>query len=74
MKPATKTLVRLAKAAASAHAKATAANARWVAAFRDEYGHDDISDLLVEVIDYNTGGTDILTSKYIGDNSRAGQS
>lgn len=52
---ASKTLVRLARAAAKAHAKAAAAQAAWVEAFEAEYGHDDISDVLVSVIDYASG-------------------
>lgn len=49
---ASKKLVRLARLAANAHAKAAIANREWVNAFKDEYGHDDISDALVEIIDY----------------------
>lgn len=52
---ASKTLVRLARAAAKAHAKAAAAQAAWVEAFEAEYGHDDISDVLVSVINYASG-------------------
>lgn len=71
---ASATLVRLAKNAAKAHAAAAKANALWVAAFRAEYGHDDISDALVEVIDYSQVGIDILTPEFIGKHSEAGHS
>lgn len=49
---ASKNIVRLARAAAIANAKAAAAQSAWVEAFQAEYGHDDIADVLVSVIDY----------------------
>ena len=45
----------------------------WIEAFREEYGHDDVSDMLVEVIDYG-GDTSMLTREYIHENSREGES
>lgn len=71
---ASKNLVKLAKAAAKASAKATAANNAWVDAFRAEYGHDDISDALVEVVDYSSGNTSMLTQKFIDEHSAQGRS
>lgn len=67
-------LVRLARKAAVAHAKAAEANRAWVAQFEAEFGHNDISDVLVEAIDYSNGNTSILTSDYITQHSKAGQS
>lgn len=68
---ASKELVRLAKAAAKASAKAGAANRAWREAFAAEYGHDDISDALVEVVDYSTGDASVLTAQYIDKHSAA---
>ncbi|HHX4472846.1 TPA: hypothetical protein ACVBCY_003831 [Aeromonas hydrophila] len=62
-----KELVRLAKAAQKAQVKANEAHQAWVDAFRAEYGHDDISDPLVEAIDYGRGGT--ITAEFIEANS-----
>lgn len=70
---ASKKLVRLAKAAAKATAKATEAHTAWAEAFRSEYGHDDISDALVSVIDYG-GDADVLTAEYIDANAAPGMS
>jgi hypothetical protein len=74
MKPASAKLVEAAKAAARAHAKAAEANRAWVDAFRAEYGHEDISDALVECIDYASGNGDVLTGAFIAENSSPGQS
>lgn len=74
---ASKKLARLAQAAAKANAKAAAAHSAWVEAFQAEYGHDDISDVLVSVIDYASGegnhGED-LTSEFIAAHSAPGMS
>ncbi len=67
-------LVKLAKAAAVAHGKASKANKKWVDAFREKYGHDDISDPLVEAIDYSNGNSDTLTMGFIEINSKPGES
>ncbi len=69
-----KELVRLAKAAQRAQEKANEAHQAWVEAFRAEYGHDDISDALVEVIDYARGGTASITAEFIEANSAPGMS
>lgn len=71
---ASKELVRLAKAAAKASAKAGTANRAWREAFAAEYGHDDISDVLVEAVDYSMGDTSVLTPQYIDQHSAAGHS
>ncbi len=71
---ASKKLVRLAVAAAKANAKAHAATRAWVNAFREEYGHDNISDALVEVIDYASGDTNYITAEFIEENSSPGMS
>lgn len=73
---ASKKLVRLAKAAAKAQTKANAAQRAWVEAFKAEYGHDDISDALVQLIDYATGDGDdeAITSAFIDDHSSPGMS
>ena len=67
-------LVKLAKQAATASAKAGIANRVWRDAFESEYGHADISDVLVEVIDYSTGSTSMLTAKFIAEHSKPGRS
>lgn len=67
--------MRLARAAAKAHAKAAAAQAAWVEAFEAEYGHDDISDVLVSVIDYASGEGDHgegITAEFIDAHSAPG--
>jgi hypothetical protein len=71
---ASKKLLRLAKAAAKASANAAAAQKAWVEAFQAEYGHDDISDTLVSVIDYANGNSEILTAEFIEANSAPGKS
>jgi hypothetical protein len=74
---ASKSLVRLAKAAAKASAKANAAQQAWVDAFEAEYGHNDISDVLVSVIDYASGEGDHgdeLTAEFIDAHSAPGMS
>jgi len=71
---ASKNLVRLARLAAKAHAKAARANREWVDAFQDEYGHNDISDALVEIIDYSSGDVSTLTADFIDANSLPGKS
>ena len=71
---ASKKLVRLAQSAAKASAKAAAAQSAWVLAFKAEYGHDDISDVLVSAIDYAAGGSELLTAEFIDANSEPGQS
>lgn len=71
---ASKKLLRLAQAAAKASAKAAAAQKAWVEAFQAEYGHDDISDALVSVIDYSNGDSEILTAEFIEAHSAPGQS
>jgi hypothetical protein len=75
MKPkrASAKLVRAAKVAAAAASKSHEANRKWVELFRAEYGHDGISDALVEVIDYSTGNTDMITAEFIAENSRPGE-
>lgn len=70
---ASKHLVRLARNAARAAIKSARAQAEWVDAFREEYGHDDISDALVEIIDY-AGNPELLTAEFIEDNSGKGNS
>lgn len=74
---ASKKLVRLAQAAAKAQAKATAAQSAWAEAFEAEYGHNDISDVLVSVIDYASGDGDHgkeLTAEFIDAHSAPGMS
>ena len=74
---ASKKLVRLAQAAAKACAKAAMAKEAWIKQFEAEYGHDDISDVLVETIDYAKGDgseADEITAEFIDANSEAGMS
>lgn len=74
---ASKKLVRLAQAAAKASANAAAKREAWVEAFKEEYGHDDISDALVDVIDYASGfgdHTEGLTAEFIDEHSAPGMS
>lgn len=65
-------LVRLAKAAAKANAQAAAAQLAWVEAFKTEYGHDDISDALVEVIDTGRVDPAAITAAFIDEHSKPG--
>lgn len=73
---ASKKLVRLANAAAKAQARASNAQRKWVDAFEAEYGHSDISDALVQLIDYAQGeGEDTpVTAEFIEDHSAPGMS
>jgi predicted chitinase len=65
-----KELVKLAQTAARLAAKAGIANRQWRDAFLEEFGHDDISDVLVEAIDYSVGDTSALTFEFIQKNSK----
>ncbi|HFZ8524826.1 hypothetical protein ACSZNZ_22970 [Aeromonas caviae] len=65
-------LVRRAKAAAKASAQAAAAQRDWVEAFKAEFGHDDISDILVDVIESGKGDPDSITAAFIDANSKPG--
>lgn len=67
---ASKVLVLLAKQAAKASAEAARANRAWRDAFAEEYGHDDISDVLVEMTDYGRGAISDLTAEFIDEHSR----
>jgi hypothetical protein len=67
-------LVMLANKAAKLHAYAADANRKWVGQFTTEYGHSDISDSLVEVIDYSTGDSFKITGDFIDENSSPGKS
>lgn len=69
---ASKVLVLLAKQAAKASAEASRANNAWRDAFASEYGHEDISDSLVEVIDYSNGDISMLTEAFIDEHSGPG--
>ncbi len=74
---ASRTLVRLAKVAAKAHAKAAAAQLAWAEAFEAEYGHNDISDVLVSAIDYASGEDEdgeVITAEFIDAHSAPGMS
>ncbi|WGK63448.1 hypothetical protein QAO71_16895 (plasmid) [Halopseudomonas sp. SMJS2] len=73
---ASKKLVRLASAAAKAQARASDAQRKWVEAFEAEYGHSDISDALVELIDYAQGEGESapITSEFIEEHSAPGMS
>lgn len=71
---APKSLVTLARKAALAHAHANDCNRRWAEAFAAHYGHSDISDVLVEIIDYSTGDVSQLTGDFIDANSWPGKS
>jgi len=72
--PCSAGLLRAAKKAARAAGRAARANAEWVARFEKEYGHDDISDALVEAVDYSNGNDDLITAEYIAEHSKAGES
>lgn len=37
--------------------------------FEREYGHSDISDALVEIIDYSIGSTEFITREFIAEHS-----
>jgi hypothetical protein len=71
---ASKELVRLARSAAKAAERSRDAHSRWVGRFAEEYGHDDIADALVEVIDFCGGGDGLITAEYIHNNSKPGGS
>ena len=73
---ASRRLVALARAAARVSAKSATAQRAWADAFEREYGHSDISDVLVGAIDCGEG-TDTdeeITSEFIDANSAPGQS
>lgn len=69
---ASKKLVRRAQAAAKASAKAGAAQLAWVEAFKAEFGHDDISDILVDAIESGKGDPDQITAAFIDEHSKPG--
>lgn len=69
---ASKKLVRLAIAAAISSAEAGRRLREWSEAFQSEYGHSDIADALVEVIDYSSGKTSDITSEFIDRHSNSG--
>jgi hypothetical protein len=69
-----KSLVRLARATAKAHAKAASLNRRWAEEFKKVYGHNDISDALVEIIDYCEGDVLAITAEFIAEHSAPGES
>ncbi|EPG8943857.1 hypothetical protein L4Z64_001264 [Pseudomonas aeruginosa] len=73
---ASKNLVRLARAAAKTQGKASKAQRAWAEAFEAEYGHTDISDALVQLIDYSQGDGEehTLTAEFIEENSAPGMS
>lgn len=64
-RPDLKTLVELARKAQRHAREAQAAQAEWVDAFRHRYGHDDIADELVELIDYGRGTARDITEEFI---------
>lgn len=70
---ASKKLVRLATAAARAGAKAAAAQRAWAEQFEAEYGHGDISDALVDVVEA-AHLDDLITAEFIDQHSAAEQS
>lgn len=71
---ASKRLVQLALAAAMASDKARAAQHAWAEKFEEEYGHSDISDELVELIDYGAGDSSNITAEFIDKHSGPGRS
>lgn len=71
--PCPKSLLRLARAASASANRNRKANEKWVAAFREVYGHDDISDALVELIDYGAA-PQMITAEFIAQNSAPGES
>ena len=71
---ASQKLARLARAAANTQSKASEAQRAWVEAFEAEYRHSDISDALVQLIDYSQGNTDTLTAEFIEEHSAPGMS
>lgn len=66
-------LVRLARKAAKAAREAGDAERAWAAAFEAEYGHTDISDVLVDAIDCG-GDPDAITAEFIAANAAPGHS
>lgn len=67
-------LVKLALAARRSASAARKANEKWASAFESLYGHSDISDALVEVIDYAHGVDSDITADFIERHSAPGQS
>ena len=67
-------LVALARKARKTAQAAGTAQRAWADAFEARYGHRDISDALVEMIDYGMGADDELTAKYIEANSKPDRS
>ncbi len=73
-KPTIQQLTRAAKLAAEANSRGRELTQKWVDLFERRFGHTDISDSLVEIIDYSTGNLDCITPKFIEDNSAPDQS
>ncbi len=72
--PSIAQLVRAARRAAKANDIAGRHTQAWVDLFEARYGHTDISDALVEVIDYSTGNTAYITAELIEENSQPDES
>lgn len=67
-------LVKLALAARRSARAANKASEKWISAFESFYGHSDISDILVDVIDNAHGVDSDITADFIEQHSAAGQS
>lgn len=67
-------LVKLALAARRSTKAANKASEKWVSAFESLYGHSDISDILVDVIDNAHGVDSDITADFIEQHSAPGQS
>ena len=67
-------LVKLALAARRSAIAARKANEKWVSAFESLYGHSDISDVLVDVIDNARGDDSVITADFIERHSAPKQS
>ena len=69
-----KKLLIAAKRAAKTATINSKANADWVRLFEAEYGHVDISDILVDCVDFSTDEGYSITAEFIHEHSKAGES
>lgn len=68
--PTMRELVSLAKKARRTSQIAGTAQRAWADAFEARYGHKDIADALVEVVEYGMDDGSVVTAEYIEANSK----
>lgn len=70
MRGSTAGLVQLARRANRKNREATIAMADFMTAFRDEFGHEELDDVLVDAIQYATMPARKITKEFIDANSQ----